>query len=140
MHDHENLENRLRETQRAERPSAPYEFDKRALRRAKAGSRTSRRADCGPPTRLPSGEWMLRVAFDLPEAMLDALEERAGGDHARMGEVIRAALVEAGIGDPRHVAGICDGSYSDDEMRAKADEDRRRFDALLQEMLLDPQG
>lgn len=54
--------------------------------------------------------------------------------------MIRAALVEAGVGDQRHVVGICDGSYSDNEMRAEVDEDRRRFDALLQERLLDPQG
>jgi uncharacterized protein (DUF3820 family) len=85
-------------------------------RRAIAGTKRARRADGGVPTRLPSGEWMLREAIDLPEAMLNALEERAGGDKARMGELVRAALVAAGIGAHDHVAGIRDGSHADDSM------------------------
>lgn len=115
---------------RAKAGSPRRVFDLRAAERAMAGSRRVARADCGPPTRQPSGEWMQRIAFDLPEAMLDALKERAGGDRARMGEVIRAALAAAGVGDASHVAGICDGTWSDDQERAEAAEVMRLFDPV----------
>ena len=92
-----------------------HRIDAKALSRAHAGSRGACVQGGGPPSRLASGEWMFRAAFDLPEAMLDALTERAGGDRAEMGELVRAALVNIGIGDTGHIEGICDGTYSDDD-------------------------
>ena len=96
-------------------PRAPisHRIDRRALERNLAGTRLMRRVDGGPPTRLPSGEWMHRIALDLPEAMLDALKERAG-EGTPLGQVIRSALVRDGIGGAAHVLGICDGTYADD--------------------------
>lgn len=75
------------------------------------------------PTRSPNGEWMERIAFDLPGAMHLALEARAATMQLSMGHIIRAALVAAGIGEPEDVVGICDGSHSDS--RAAADRLRR---------------
>ena len=63
---------------------------------------------------------MFRIAFDLPEAMRDALRERARDDQAKMGELIRDALVAAGVGEPGHVHGICDGTHSDDEFQRES--------------------
>lgn len=119
-----------------EAPSTKHKSSFRALRRASAGARDFGRPYCGPPTRLPSGEWMVRIAFDLPEAMLDALEKRAGSlDDAQVGEVIRATLAAAGIGDASHVTGICDGTHSDDEDYARVQENMRTFRARLMEQL-----
>lgn len=103
------------------------DVDTRVLERAFAGSRAACHVGGGQPSRLPSGEWMFRISFDLPEAMRDALEDRAGGDQARMGEIIRAALVAAGVGEPGHVPGICDGTYSDDKRDAEREAFRKRF-------------
>lgn len=109
-------------------PRSPARIDGRTLRRLMRGAYGHGGRDCGPPTRSPSGEWMERIAFDLPEAMLDALVERAGGENgARISEVIRAALASAGIGDPSHVPGICDGTHSDDAERAATEAE---WDAL----------
>lgn len=103
------------------------EVDWRAIERMRAGSRDACRVDGGRPSRLPSGEWMFRTSFDLPEAMLDALSARAGDDYARMGELIRAALVAAGVGEPGHVQGICDGTFSDDEREREREAFRKEF-------------
>jgi hypothetical protein len=101
--------------------------DVRAIMRMWAGSRGSRQVEGGLPTRLPSGEWMFRTSFDLPETMLDVLKERAGGDYARMGELIRAALVAAGVGGRDQIQGICDGTYSDDESERRIKAFQMRF-------------
>lgn len=55
----------------------PLKVNTRLLRRMMAGSTSAVTVDCGPSARSPSGEWMQRVAFDLPEAMLDALKAPA---------------------------------------------------------------
>lgn len=99
-------------TRRPTSPEARRE-EELALRRAFAGT-SADWSRGGPPTRLPSGEWMQRICLDLPEAMRTALEEHAGSGQDRIGEIIRAALVAAGIGEASHVAGICDGTYADD--------------------------
>ena len=115
----------------------PAILDRETVRRLKRGHSDYGSKDCGPPTRSPSGEWMERIAFDLPEAMHEALVGRAGGDDgARIGEVIRAALAAVGIGDPSHVPGICDGSYSDDAERAAAEAERAEWHARLRDNLI----
>lgn len=121
------------------RSSAPHRFDRRAFERSFAGTRLARRVDGGPPTRSPSGEWMQRIALDLPEAMLDALEKRAV-EAISLSEVVRAALAKDGIGDVSHVAGICDGSYADDEEKRETAAEIANFDDQLQVRLYSQGG
>lgn len=122
------------------RPSAPHRIDKRAFQRSLAGTRLVRQVDGGSPTRSNSGEWMQRIALDLPEVMLDLLTERAGGDQTVIGELIRAGLVRAGIGDASHVCGIRDGDYADDEEHRSAQAELARFDEDLQARLSAREG
>lgn len=114
------------------RPSTPHRIDKRAFQRSLAGTRLVRQVDGGPPTRSTSGEWMQRIALDLPEAMLDLLTESAGGDQTLMGELIRAGLARTGIGDASHVFGIRDGTYADDEDHRATEAELAKFDEDLQ--------
>ena len=109
--------------------------DKRAHRRRMAGTSMVRTVDGGAPSRTSTGDWMQRIALDLPEAMLDTLNERAEKDEISTGEVVRAALVAAGMGDPSHVTGICDGTYADDADRAEAEASRRQIYIQVQERL-----
>ncbi len=83
------------------------------LRRRFAG-RSDEGADGhrGPATRLPSGEWMQRIALDLPHDMRLALELRAEQGGVSEDQIIRGALAAAGIGDAGHVIGIRDGTCS----------------------------
>lgn len=122
------------------RPSAPHRIDARAFQRSLAGTRLVRQVDGGPPTRLASGEWMQRIALDLPEGMLDLLTARAGGDQTLMGELIRAGLVRTGIGQASHVRGIRDGTYADDEEHRNAEAELARFDEDLQARLSAREG
>lgn len=135
MTDERNLDGQSDEVTSKTPRSPRRPVDMRALRRATAGSRSFLRVDGGPPTRLASGEWMQRIAIDLPEAMRDAILERAEGDDAKVGEVIRAALVAAGIGDPSHVAGIRDGTHSDDDLQTEVDASIRDIHAQARSRL-----
>lgn len=94
-------------------PEQQREFDL-GFRRRMAGTR-SYRPEGAPPTRLPSGEWMQKTVFDLPEAMVIQLEELAEREGIPADELVRAALVAAGVGDASHVVGIQDGSSADDD-------------------------
>lgn len=64
----------------------------------------------GAPTRTTAGEWMVRIAVDLPYAMLASLEAMAGSED--IGELIRAALVRAGHGNEADVPGIRSDRYA----------------------------
>lgn len=72
----------------------------------------------GKPTRTMSGEWMVRIALDLPYAMLASLEATAGSDD--IGNLIRIALVAAGHGDRDDAIGVRSDRYATDHERREA--------------------
>jgi hypothetical protein len=83
-----------------------------------AGTQWSEPGRCGYPTRTITGDWMIRTMLDLPYAMLSSLEARAGSE--AIGELIRAALVDAGYGCESDIAGVPAGRHAtDQEMAAR---------------------
>lgn len=91
-----------------------------AVRRRLAGRRGYQLSG-GDPTRTTKGEWMWRTTLDLPEAMQLELETLATAQGVTEDQIVREALVAFGIGNLSHVAGICDGSHSDDDLRRGSD-------------------
>lgn len=96
----------------------PAEEQRLAARRSIAGVR-GLQAGGGNATRATDGEWMWRTALDLPEAMQLELEAHATTQGVTKDQVVREALVAFGIGDASHIAGICDGTHSDDDPQAE---------------------
>lgn len=97
-------------------------------RRRLAGSRGYQPSG-GYPTRTTDGEWMWRITLDLPEAMQLELKALATAQGVTADQVVREALVAFGIGNASHVAGICNGSHSDDEERREVDAEMAKFRA-----------
>lgn len=108
-----------------------------ARRRGLAGTRGYKPSG-GDATRTSGGEWMWRTTLDLPEAMQLELEALANAQGVTEDQVVREALVAFGIGNASHVAGVRDGSHSDDEMRREHDADMDRFNAGLQARIEQP--
>jgi hypothetical protein len=83
-----------------------------------AGTQWSEPGRCAFPTRTTTGEWMIRTMLDLPYTMLASLEVKAGSE--AVGELIRAALVDAGYGCESDIVGVpADRHATDQELLAR---------------------
>lgn len=90
---------------------------KLAIRRSIAGTR-GLQVSGGRATRTTTGDWMWRTTLDLPEAMQLELERLSTAQGITKDQIVREALVAFGIGDASHIAGICDGTHSNDRPRS----------------------